>query len=154
MCYLLCKLKKKKTCKCDVDSCKVFLFLNEHKSFFFCLHRREVSAIVPISGRNFPTLFSGMQGTVWGIVVTPARGDGAALLLKWLQTSAGAFPQGVSRRKKEKNIKNTPPALWMKGPDLILALFLYIDEHESPLLWIASPRALGQSAGPRAQSYQ
>lgn len=69
------------------------------------MHRREVSAIVPISGRNFPTLFSGMQGTVWGIVVTPARGDGAAALLKWLQTSAGAFPQGVSKRKKEKKYK-------------------------------------------------
>lgn len=42
----------------------------------------------------------------------------------------------------------------MKGPDLILALFLYIDEHESPLLWIASLWALGHSTGPRAQSYQ
>lgn len=36
----------------------------------------------------------------------------------------------------------------MKGPDLILALFLYIDEHESPLPWIVSFWALGHSAGP------
>lgn len=38
----------------------------------------------------------------------------------------------------------------MKETDLILALFLYIDEHESPLLWIASLRALGHIAGPRS----
>lgn len=42
----------------------------------------------------------------------------------------------------------------MKGPYLILALFLYIDEHESPLLWIASLWAPGHSTGPSAQSYQ
>lgn len=59
---------------------------------------------------------------------------------------------GVSK-KKRKNL-NTPPALWIKGRLLILALFLYIDEHESPLLWISSLRALGHSAVPRTQSYQ
>ncbi len=72
-------------------------------------------------------------------------------LLKWLQPSVGPS-LGVT--KKIKKNTNTRPALWMKGPDLILALFLYIDEHESPLLWIASLWALGHSAGPRPQSYQ
>ena len=56
--------------------------------------------------------------------------------------------------KKNLKNKNTPPALWIKGPDLILALFLYIDEHESPLLWIVSLWAIGHSAVPRTQSYQ
>lgn len=70
--------------------------------------------------------------------------------LKMFQPCAGL---SLGTRKKIKN-KNTPPALWIKGPDLILALFLYIDEHESPLQWIASLWALGHSTGPRAQSYQ
>lgn len=120
-----------------------------NNNYDMCTQDLKVTVIMPISGRNFPTLASTRQRTVWGII-RRARGDSAMPLQKWLQSSTQT---SLEVSKKIKN-KNTPLALWMKGPDLILALFLYIDEHESPLLWIASLWALGHRAGPRAQSYQ
>lgn len=57
--------------------------------------------------------------------------------LTWLQRSEG------QSLRVSKEIKDTSSLLWIKGPVLILTLFLYIDEHESPLLWIVSFWALG-----------
>ena len=63
--------------------------------------------------------------------------------LTWLQLSEG------QSLRVSKEIKDTSSLLRIKGLDLILALLLYIDDLESPLLWIVSFWALGYSVGPK-----
>lgn len=92
-----------------------------------------LAATISICGRIFPTLISAKAQWQWGL---------------WLQRSEG------QSLRVSKEIKDTPSLLRIKGLDLILALLLYIDDHQNPLPWIVSFWELGHSAGPRRQSYR